>query len=88
MTTFNTNTTSSTTQITSSLRRFAHWGWSYVIEIRTRRAQAASLSRLKERDLRDIGLIENDISTANHMPLEADAASALRCARLDRSGNW
>ena len=58
------------------------------MEIRARRVQAASLSRLKERDLRDIGLINNDITTANHMPLEADAASALRRARLDRSRNW
>ena len=88
MTTFNTNTTVSTTQITSSLRRFAHWGWSYVVEARSRRSQTASLSRLKERDLRDIGLTENDISTVSHLPLDADAASALRRARLDRSGNW
>lgn len=88
MTTFNTNTTSSTTKIIPALRRFAHWGWSYVLEARSRWSQTASLSRLKERDLRDIGLTENDISTVSQLPLEADAASALRRARLDRSGNW
>ncbi len=88
MTTFNTNTTTSITQITSALRRFAHWGWACIMEICSRRAQAASLRQLKESDLKDIGLIENDISSVNHMSLDSDAASVLRRTRLGRSGNW
>ena len=88
MTAFNTNTSTSTTQITYFLRQLASLYSSRAAEVRSRRALAVSLNGLKESDLRDIGLIENDISATNQMPLEDDAASSLRRTRLERSGNW
>ena len=88
MTTLSTNETASATQITVTLRRFANWGWSSVLEICARRKQTVSLRQLKERDLQDIGLIENDITVAGHLPLSIDAAAVLQRASLGRSRNW
>ena len=46
-----------------------------------RRVQVASLRRIKSSDLRDIGLIEHDISAADQLPLSADVATALLLAQ-------
>ena len=59
-----------------------------IVELRVRRAQSAALRQLKDRHLQDVGLIENDITAANSLPLNTDAAAAFHRASLDRSGNW
>ena len=50
--------------------------------------QTACLLQLKDRDLQDIGLIENDITVADRLPLSIDAAAVLQRVSHDRSGNW
>ncbi len=88
MTTFTTNSIAPTTFEPSVLRRFAQWTRNRILEFRARRAQIACLRQLKSRDLKDIGLIENDICAANGLPLSSDAATSLHSAILGRSGNW
>jgi uncharacterized protein YjiS (DUF1127 family) len=88
MTTFTTNSLAPTTHEVSVLRRFMLWTRNRFPEYRACRAQIASLRQLKSRDLKDIGLIENDISAAIGLPLSSDAAMSLQRASLGRSGNW
>lgn len=88
MTTITTNSKVPTDQTPSALRQFAQWSQTCLLEFRARRAQNASLHRLKDRDLRDIGITEHDIYAANNLPLSADAALALDRIRPIRSGNW
>ena len=59
-----------------------------IVELRVRRAQTKSLSRLSSRELRDAGLIESDIHAANNLPIGSDAAIALHRASRGRLGNW
>lgn len=88
MTYFTTNAPTSATQISTMLHRFGKWASTCILEFRMRRAHSASLRSLKSRDLKDIGLINSDISAAGRLPLSADASTALYCARLGRTGNW
>ena len=88
MTAFTTNTTQATTQIPSAPHRFMHKARACLLEWQARRKQIASLRNLKSADLRDIGLIEHDISAAGWLPLSTDAAMILHRASLTRSGNW
>lgn len=88
MTNFTTNMTVQIAQGPSVLHRLARKIRSIILGWQARRMQIASLRRLKSRDLRDIGLIEHDISAADHLPLSADVATNLYRASLGRSGNW
>jgi uncharacterized protein YjiS (DUF1127 family) len=88
MTTFTTDSPIPIASIFSAQRRIANRIWICIVEFQVRRAQTASLSCLKSRDLRDIGLIDNDISAANSLPISANAAMALHRARQGRIGNW
>ena len=88
MTTLTNNSSAPAAQIRVTSRRPMQVIWSWIIELRTRRVQSAALHQLKDRDLKDIGLIDNDISAARHLPLSSDAAAALHRASLHRSGNW
>ncbi|SMX24058.1 hypothetical protein [Boseongicola aestuarii] len=88
MTTFTTNTTQPNTQISSAPHRFMRKARKCLIEWQARRKQITYLRHLKSGDLRDIGLIEHDISAAGWLPLSTDAAMTLHRASLSRSGNW
>ena len=88
MTNFTSNSTAPAAQVRFTPRRPLQMIWSWAIEMRERRAQSDALRQLKDRDLKDIGLIDNDISAASHLPLGSDAAAALHRACLHRSGNW
>jgi len=88
MTTFTTNTTRPTTQISSAPHQFMRKIRSGLLEWQARRKQIATLRRLKSGDLRDIGLIEHDISAAGRLPLSTDAATSLHRTSLGRSRNW
>ena len=88
MTILTDNSTVPATREPSVLRRFLRWIWSCIQEIQARRVQTASLHHLKSRDLKDVGLIENDIAAAKSLPVGTDAVDALHRARLDRSSNW
>lgn len=88
MTTLTKNSSAPVAQIRVTPRRPMQVIWSWVIEMRARRVQSDALRQLKDRDLKDIGLIDNDISAASHLPLGSDAAAALHRASLGRSGNW
>ena len=88
MTNFTTNMTVQIAQGHSVLHRLVRKIRSIILGWQARRLQIASLRRLKSRDLRDIGLIEHDISTADRLPLSADVATNLYRASLGRSGNW
>jgi len=88
MTNFTANTTLPFTQITSAHHRFTRKIRSVILGWQARRLQIASLRRLKSRDLRDIGLIEHDISTADRLPYSANIATTLQRTSLGRSGNW
>ena len=88
MTSFTSNSSTTAIQTRRAPRRPMHMIWSWIIELRVRRAQFAVLSQLKDRDLRDVGLIDNDITNAKHLPLGTSATSALHGASFSRSGNW
>ena len=88
MTSFTSNLRTPAIQSRQTPRRPMQVIWSWIIELRTRRVQSAALHQLKDRDLKDIGLTDNDISAASHLPLSSDAAAALHRASLHRSGNW
>ena len=88
MTTLTNNSSAPAAQIRVTSRRPMQVIWSWVIEMRARRAQSDALRQLRDRDLKDIGLIDNDISVASHLPLGSDAVAALHRASLGRSGNW
>jgi uncharacterized protein YjiS (DUF1127 family) len=88
MTNLTTNTTLPIAQGHSMHHQFARKIRSIILGWQAHRMQIASLRRLKSRDLRDIGLIEHDISAADRLPLSADVATNLYRASLSRSGNW
>lgn len=88
MTSFTNNLSTPAIQSRQTPRRLMQMICSRIIELRTRRAQSAALHQLKDRDLKDIGLIDNDISNVSHLPLSSNAAAALHRASLHRSGNW
>lgn len=48
----------------------------------------AGMGRLSARELRDIGLTENDVAQAQTVSLIADASDMLQRERHKRSGNW
>ena len=57
-------------------------------ELRARKEIAKALGKLSPQELRDIGLIQNDVESACSNRLSKGAsAELLRTARL-RSGNW
>jgi len=88
MTNLTTNTTVQIARGPYVLHQLARKIRSIFLGWQARRLQIASLRRLKSRDLRDIGLIEHDISAADRLPLSADVATNLYRASLGRSGNW
>jgi hypothetical protein len=53
-----------------------------------RQRTRASLNKLSGKDLRDIGLIRNDVSSIVHIPLPSSGALDLSNIRKARSGNW
>lgn len=57
-------------------------------ELRRRQSDARALRELDPRDLKDIGLTENDVTAAHGNPLSIDASDALHRASLQRSRNW
>jgi uncharacterized protein YjiS (DUF1127 family) len=62
MTNFTTNTTLEIPQSPSELHRFARKLRSFILEWQAPRIEIACLRRLKSRELRDIGLVEHDIT--------------------------
>lgn len=57
-------------------------------ELRARRAVRRALGQISDGQLRDAGLIRNDVDTACGHPLSHSSASDLRAAARARSGNW
>ncbi len=57
-------------------------------ELRDRKEISKALGKLSPKEMRDIGLIQNDVESACSNRLSKDASTELlRTARL-RSGNW
>ncbi|MEX0347446.1 MAG: DUF1127 domain-containing protein [Rhizobiaceae bacterium] len=46
------------------------------------------LSGLSERQLRDVGLTENDVDNIDHQPFSADVATDLKISAMRQSRNW
>jgi len=57
-------------------------------EMNARRNINRSLKHLSSEQLRDIALIQDDITTANSAPLSQDAATKLEIKARKRSTNW
>ena len=57
-------------------------------EFHNRRKLSASLSKLSDKDLRDICLTRQDVETSCNSPLSNDAAEELRKTAKSRAGNW
>jgi len=72
----------------SVVARFLGGCIAVVAEIRDRMETRKSLDNLSPRYLRDIGLIESDIDSANSAPLSQEAATELKTKARVRSGNW
>ena len=59
-----------------------------VHEWRARRALKQVLGDATDRQLRDAGLIRQDVEEACDLPLSLSANSAVRAAAKNRAGNW
>lgn len=59
-----------------------------LVEAHDRRAMKSALGGLSDRHLRDIGLTENDVTSAVSSPLAEDAAAELELKARQRSANW
>jgi len=57
-------------------------------EMRARNATRRTLGRISDRQLRDAGLIRNDIEAASHHPLSQPFGAELRAIARGRIGNW
>ena len=57
-------------------------------EFHNRRKLRGSLSKLSDKDLRDICLTRQDIEASCNSPLTNDAADELRKTSKSRLGNW
>jgi len=57
-------------------------------EMRARNAIRQTLGIISDRQLRDAGLIRNDIDVASQCPLSQSSEVELRAAARGRTGNW
>ena len=74
------------------------WGQPFVqlaTEIRRMFSEAADRRRMKEslrslsaKDLRDVGLTRNDVSSIDQLPLSWSSAQELSQTAMRRAGNW
>ncbi|WP_298914082.1 hypothetical protein [uncultured Roseobacter sp.] len=53
-----------------------------------RQNMKASLEKLSDKHLRDIGLTRNDLSAISHTPLPSNGALELSNTSKSRAGNW
>lgn len=70
---------------------FAHLGAEMrriIKEAVDRHRMKATLRNLSAKDLRDIGLIRNDLSSVDYLPLTSCGAFELSKTARARAGNW
>jgi uncharacterized protein YjiS (DUF1127 family) len=79
-----------TTPLLSSvtLRRLTEKCLAMIEELQTRDTIRRTLSSVSDRQLRDAGIIRNDIDAACGHSLSHSSASELRAAARGRTGNW
>lgn len=72
----------------SGIKTLASWPGKVTFGLIAAIQTCASLGRLSDANLRDIGLTRNDVEAATHLGASRDASEILaRKARL-RAGNW
>ncbi len=59
-----------------------------MLEFVNRQRLKAAVGKLSARELRDIGLTENDVSSVGHSSLQSSASELLDKVRRSRAGNW
>jgi uncharacterized protein YjiS (DUF1127 family) len=57
-------------------------------EIADRQKLKTAMGNLSDKDLRDVGLTEDDLMTVRNLGLSTSALELLRDARKKRLGNW
>lgn len=59
-----------------------------ILEVVKRQGLKSNIGKLSARDLRDVGLTENDVTSAQGASWAASASELLSEARRTRAGNW
>ena len=88
MTTYSFEQIGTETAKTAWLRKAGGRIASLFTEMRDRSATRHILMRLKDHELRDIGLTKGDVETFGAMPLSGDAVDRLQTRMLRNSQNW
>lgn len=74
--------------LSTTIRRLTDKCLAMIEELRTRNTIQQTLGSVSDRQLRDAGIIRNDIDAACGHPLSHSSASELRAAARGRTGNW
>lgn len=77
-----------TTQENRTLHYIADFWHVLSGRISERIALKRDLSGLSERELRDVGLTQNDVENIDHQPLSTDVATDLKITAMRQSRNW
>lgn len=85
---FRSNTQTTSLIANADLRHTAVRFLSIVSEWRARRALKQALGDATDKQLRDAGLIRQDVEDACNLPFSRSAASSVRGAARARAANW
>ena len=88
MTFINQNTSSHKMLTTQNLPRLIASAGKLILEIANRQRLKSTIGNLSAKDLRDVGLTENDLTSVRILELSSSAQKLLHDARNDRIGNW
>jgi len=88
MTSISQNTSRQQRSWNVSLQGLAETALAVFSEVFDRNELTESLGNLSAKNLRDIGLIENDVTSIGHLSLSSDASHGLSETRRSRLTNW
>ena len=71
-----------------TLSRFVTNTCKLILEVVNRQRLKSTFGKLSARDLRDVGLTENDVTSAQGASLATSASELQREARIARAENW
>jgi hypothetical protein len=82
------NTSSNKISITQKLSRLIAIAGKLTLEVASRQRMKSTIGKLSAKDLRDVGLTENDLLSVQNLKLSNSASELLRADRQNRIGNW
>ncbi len=82
------STTSHKIPISRKVSRLVANAGKLILEIANRQRLKSTIGKLSAKDLRDVGLTEDDLMSVQNLGLSTSAPELLRDARQNRIGNW